>query len=97
MFHQALALAYLAARRYAEGLSWADRAVRGNGGAVALRLKLSLCGHLERLEEARECLRLLREVDPEPTMAAVRRLGWGSPQLTQCFVEGLCKAGMPEE
>ena len=54
-------LAHLAAGRYEEGLSWADRALGRNAGMPALRLKLSLLGHLCRLEEANECLQRLRE------------------------------------
>ena len=69
----ALCLAHLAAGRYQEALSWADRALGSNAGLTALRLKLSLCGHLGRREEASECLQRLRETYPEPTVAAVMR------------------------
>ena len=41
-----LCLAHLAAGRYEEALSWADRALGRNAGLPALRLKLSLLGHL---------------------------------------------------
>jgi hypothetical protein len=55
-FYQALALAELAAGRYEAGLSWAEQALRENSGMPAFRLKLSLCGHLGRVDDARACL-----------------------------------------
>jgi len=99
MFYQAFAAAHMGAGRYEEALLWADRAVRANSGAPALRVKLSLCGHLGRLEEAEKCLRLLREVHPEPTVAAMMsELPKGlSPERAALMAEGLRKAGLPEK
>ena len=98
MFYQALAAAHMGTGRYEEALLWADRAVRANGGVVALRQKLSLCGHLGRLAEAEKCLRLLREIHPEPTVAAMlREMSKGAvPERIARLAEGLRKAGMPE-
>ncbi len=94
----ALSLAHFAAGRYEEALSWADRALGRNAGLAALRLKLSLCGHLSRREEASECLQRLRETYPEPTVAAVMRdVAKGmSPEVAAHIAEGLRKAGLPE-
>ena len=94
----ALSLAHLAAGRYEEALSWADRALGKNAGLPALRLKLSLLGHLGRREEASECLQRLRETYPEPTVAAVMRdVAKGmSPEVAAHIAEGLRKAGLPE-
>ena len=95
----ALCLAQLAAGRYEEALLWADRAVRANSGAPALRVKLSLCGHLGRLEEAEKCLRLLRETHPEPTVAAMMSESPKGlcPERAARMAEGLRKAGLPEK
>jgi adenylate cyclase len=93
-----LYLAHLAAGRYEEALSWADRALSANAGTIALRAKLSLCGHLGRREEANECLERLRETYPEPTVTALMRnaaKGIG-PELAARIAEGLRKAGLPE-
>ena len=70
-----------------------------NAGLSALRLKLSLCGHLGRREQASECLQRLRETDPEPTVAIVMRdVAKGmSPEVVDLIAEGLRKAGLPEE
>ena len=65
----------------------------------ALRLKLSLCGHLGRLEEAVEHLRQLREIHSEPTIAGISLdLPKGfSPEIASRLAEGLRKAGLPEK
>jgi tetratricopeptide (TPR) repeat protein len=96
-FYQALALAELAAGRYEAGLSWAEAALRENGGMPALRLKLSLCGYLGRHEEARACLSRVGEFYCEPTIAGIMRaLPKGvTPELAARVTEGLRKAGLP--
>jgi TolB-like protein len=98
-FYQALALAELAAGRYEAGLPWAEAALRENGGMPALRLKLSLCGHLGRVEEARTCLDRVSEFHCEPTIAGVMRaLPKGVvPQLAARVAVGLRKAGLPAQ
>ena len=96
---QAQAFAHLAASRYEVGLPFADRALRENGGLPALRFKLSFCGHLGRLDEAKECLRRLRELHPEPTIASVMRdVSRGvAPEIVARMAEGLRKAGVPDK
>jgi adenylate cyclase len=95
----ALSLAHLGTGRYEEALSWADRALGSIAGLPALRLKLSLLGHLGRREEASECLQRLREAFPVPTLAAVMsNVSKGmSPELVAKIAEGLRKAGLPED
>jgi TolB-like protein/class 3 adenylate cyclase len=97
--YTAMASAHTAAGRYEEALLWADRAIRENSGAVALRLKLSLCGLLQRHEEAKECLHVLRAIHAEPTIAQMMgKLPKGlSARRAAVYVEGFRKAGVPEE
>jgi TolB-like protein len=99
LFVQAHAFAHLAAGRYEAGMPWADEALLQNGGLPALRFKLSLCGHLGRLDEAKACLHRLRELHPEPTVASVMRdVSRGvAPEVAARMAEGLRKAGVPEE
>jgi TolB-like protein len=98
-FCSALALAHLAVGRYEEGLRWAEESLRENSGMTALRLKLSLCGHLGRHAEARASLHRVQELNSEPTIAGVLRgLPKGiSPCLAACLTDGLRKAGLPEQ
>jgi adenylate cyclase len=97
-FFQALAIAHLATGRYEEALRWAEEALRENGGMPALRLKLSLCGHLGRRAAATECLRRLEEIHSEPTIAGIARdLPKGlAPEIAADLVTGLRKAGVPD-
>jgi len=99
LFIQAHAFAHLAAGRYEAGMPWADEALRRNGGLPALRFKVSLCGHLGRLDEAKEYLRRLRELHPEPTVASVMRdVSRGvAPKIVARMAEGLRKAGVPDK
>jgi tetratricopeptide (TPR) repeat protein len=98
-FYLALALAHLAAGQYEEGLHWAEEALRENSGMPGFQLKLSFCGHLGRHEEAADCLRCVREIHPDPTVAGIARdMPKGlAPEITAVMVEGLRKAGLPEE
>lgn len=97
-FCSALALAHLTAGRYEESLRWAEESLRENSGMTALRLKLSLCGHLGRHAEARASLLRVRELHSEPTIAGVLRgLPDGiAPEIVSCLADGLRKAGVPE-
>ncbi|MGE0260646.1 MAG: winged helix-turn-helix domain-containing tetratricopeptide repeat protein [Alphaproteobacteria bacterium] len=97
-FYSALVLAHLAAGRYEEGLYWAEERLRENADLQALRFKLSLCGHLGRLEEAAECLRRIKEIMPDPTVASLMQShGRGmASELFARYAEGLRKAGLPE-
>ncbi len=96
-FCEALALAHLTLGRYDDGLRWAEAAMRENSGLPALRYKLSLCGHLGRYEEARECCCRMREAHAEPTITALSRdMPRGvTPEVADRFIEGLRKAGVP--
>jgi TolB-like protein len=99
MFVQAMAWAHLAAGRYEEGLAWAEETLRENAGLPGLRLKLSLLGHLGRLDEAAACLRRVRESGCAPTVAAIIHgpaKGF-SPDILSRMAEGLRKARVPEE
>jgi len=64
----------------------------------ALRLKLSLCGHLGLVEDAAQCVRRVKESDLEPSVPyLMSALGRGAaPALVAHFAEGLRKAGVPE-
>ena len=98
-FCSALGIAHLALGRYEEGLRWAEEALRENSGLPALRLKLSLCGHLGRIREAQDCLHRMREVGAGPTIAALAGdLPKGlAPEIAARLIEGLRKAGVAEE
>ena len=95
----ALGLAHLAVGRYEEGLLWAEKSWRENGGLPAIRLILTLCGHLGRQQEADDCLRQMRETFPKPTIAdLIGDLSRFLPaEILARYAEGLRKAGVPEK
>lgn len=98
-FCTTLGVAHFTAGRYEVALRWAEEALRENCGMPALRLKLSLCGHLGRVEEAAECVRRFKESGDEPTIACLMSgVGRGAAvALVARLAEGLRKAGVPEE
>jgi len=97
-FCTTLGVAHLAAGRYEAAMRWVEEALRENCGVPALRLKLSLCGHLGRSDEAAECLRRFEKADAEPTVACLMRgVGKGAaPALLARLSEGLRKAGVSD-
>jgi len=99
-FSFGLAFAHLAARRYAEAVEWADRALQAQPRLVtAMRAKLVSLAHLGRTEEAGDLLRRVLELNPGLTIAAWKgsfAMTAFSPELLARYVDGLRKAGVPE-
>jgi TolB-like protein len=98
-FSMAQCVGHLMAGRCETALVWADQALSENAGAPALRLRLSLCGHLRRLDEAGDCLRRLCENHPDPTIAKlISAFPKGvSEEVTARLAAGYRKAGLPED
>ena len=99
-FTNGVASAHLSAGRYEEALEWANRTLREEPGyRQALRSKVVACAHLDRIEEAREALRQWIESQPGLTVARFRA-SWTrvfSPNAMAIHVDGLRKAGLPEQ
>ena len=58
-----------------------------------------LCGYLGRAEEARQWIRRLLEANPAMTIAGFKALTskYNVPGTMAVYVEGMRKAGLPEE
>ena len=100
IFTGGLALAHLIARQYEEGLEWVERSLRELPRySTALRVKVVLCSHLDRIEEARDGVRRLLELQPGSTVAWFKAYAgtFFPPELVAEYAEGLRKAGLPEE
>jgi TolB-like protein/class 3 adenylate cyclase/Flp pilus assembly protein TadD len=97
-FINGIAGAHLLAGRYEEAVDWADRTLREEPGyRIAFINKAVAFAHLDRIEEARAALRQLVEAQPG-AIAQFRAFssGFFSPERTAIYVEGLRKAGLPE-
>jgi tetratricopeptide (TPR) repeat protein len=97
-----IALAHMAAGRYEEAIGWADRTLQAQPRyIVPMRIKLVCLGHLGRTEEAREWLNNVLVVQPGLTVAAWKAsyatTAVYSPEFLARVVDGLRKAGLPEE
>jgi adenylate cyclase len=96
----AIAFAHALAGRYDAAVDWADRCLREQPRvAPAIRLKAAACARLGRIEEARDCVRLMREIEPGLTIAYYKSYlaKFAPPDFVTFLVEGLRKAGLPEE
>jgi adenylate cyclase len=99
-FTAGLGYAHLILGRYEEALEWTRRSLQQQPRfAMAMRTMVVLCANPGRIEEAKECLGRLLELQPRATIA-----GWKAyaqalvpPELAALYVEGLRKAGLPEE
>jgi adenylate cyclase len=95
-----IALASMFEGRYEEAIGWADRCLHEQPRfTTALRIRVASCAHLGRLPEAQQWLALLLEVDPGLTVARLKAYltMFLSPETVAVYLEGLRKAGLPEE
>jgi len=101
MFFGGMSFAHLVARRFAESIDWADRGLREQPRYASLyRAKAIACVHLDRMQEARECARSILELQPAFTISGWQRTYAAflcSSETLAMWVEGLRKAGLPEE
>jgi TolB-like protein/class 3 adenylate cyclase len=100
IFTGGLAVAHLIAARYEEAIEWADRSLREVlRYESALRNRVVACAHLGRIEEARDWLGRLLQIVPGLTIARYKahRAVYLPPEILNIYVEGLRKAGLPEE
>jgi adenylate cyclase len=95
-----LALTHIAARQYEEAVEWADRSLRELPRYVpSVRIKVILCAHLGRMEEAHHWLERLLDIQPGLTIGRYEAMFAPilAPEILALFVDALRKAGLPEE
>ena len=93
-----ISYAYLLAGRYEEASSWAKEGLRDQRGfAGSLRGLAASKALAGQLDEAREVIRHLLELDPALRISNLReRISPLQPEDFAKYVEGLRKAGLPE-
>jgi hypothetical protein len=81
-------------------MKWVDQSLRELPRyRSSMYVKVALCAHLGRLEEAREWLGRFLEDLPGLTIARYKARfapGWLAPQIAEFYVDGLRKAGLSE-
>jgi adenylate cyclase len=100
LFRNWLALANLAAGRYEDAMKWVDQSMREQPRYTpALRTKVVLCARLGLIAEARDWLRRMLELQPGLTIARFLQFAGFrfSPEIMSIYVDGLRKAGLPEQ
>jgi TolB-like protein len=99
-FTNGIAFAHLRERRYEQALDWADLTLREEPDyRGALLNKAVASAHLGQVEQARATVRQMIEAQPGFTIArfsAFWSRSWSPEKMSIC-VEGLRKAGLPEE
>jgi TolB-like protein/tetratricopeptide (TPR) repeat protein len=98
-FTGGLAIAYMVAGQHHEAMDWVDRTLQEMPRYTAgIRIKIVLCAHIGRTEEARSWLKRLLELQPGLTIREFNLYAatFVSPELTSVYVDGLRKAGLPE-
>jgi tetratricopeptide (TPR) repeat protein len=101
IFSAGISFAHLAAGRYDEAVEWADRSLHEQPRySPAMRYKVISLAHLGRLDDARRWLNRLLELQPGLTIAKDKAMYGATmfpPEVLAVFLDGLRKAGMPEE
>jgi tetratricopeptide (TPR) repeat protein len=99
-FTNGIAIAHLGERRYEQALHWAELTLRDEPDyRGALLSKAVASAHLGQVEQARATVRQMIESQPGLTIArwSAFRSRTFSPEKMSICVEGLRKAGLPEE
>jgi len=68
---------------------------RNPGHVAALNVRLAILGHLGRKAEAAECLRLLRDIDPDISIGRIVARAPLRHEDKAYYVDGLERAGVP--
>ena len=94
-----LAHAHLAAGHLEAAIEWADRALHAQPRMPAVvAIKAAACAHLGRSADASACIKRLRELHPGATIRGGETFAKQfSPEVFAVWIEGLRKAGLPEE
>ena len=98
MFNAALAVAHYLAGRYTEAVGFARRSSQQREGLIAgSRILIASLAQAGRIDEARAAMRRLRETHPNVSIAWIEKYVPYTAGPMAKFVEGMRKAGAPEE
>jgi adenylate cyclase len=96
-FHD-LATVHFNARRYEDAVEWERRSIQGWPRLAAGRALLAASyAHLGRMDEARKEVEEVLRLQAEYSLAHVRETRVAGPAYLEHYLDGLRKAGLPEE
>jgi TolB-like protein/class 3 adenylate cyclase/tetratricopeptide (TPR) repeat protein len=97
-FCYCIALAHLLAERFGDAVSWCERAINESPNYITTYHVLAASlAHLGRLDEARAAIQKLLSLQPDSTLERAARAGYRKPKHMAIWLDGLRKAGLPEE
>jgi adenylate cyclase len=97
-YFSTLAMVHLHARRYEDAVEWARRSIRANPRFPFSHARLAASyGHLGRRNEARTAVEELLRVQPGFSLTFAREINVDAPAYLEHYLDGLRKAGLPEE
>ena len=93
-----LAIAHMQEQRYEDAASWARKSIRQHRyNLPAYHVLAASCIHRDRLDEAKETIRQLLELDPELTITRLQEIyPVADYKNLDSFLDGLRRAGLPE-
>jgi adenylate cyclase len=101
LFFLGMSFAHVVARGFEDAIDCADRCLREQPRlASGYRIKAVAWAYLGRMQEAQDSARRMLELQPEYTISEWQRAYAGffsSPETLAMYVDGLGKAGLPEE
>ena len=88
LLHQ-IAMSHFFSRRFDQAIEWAQRNVTQHPNFTpSRRLMISALAHSGRLEEARDAVRSLLEVQPNANLSLVRTIAWQHPWMVALVLDG---------
>jgi adenylate cyclase len=93
-----LAIAHMQEQRYEDAASWARKSIRQHRyNLPAYHVMAASYSHRDRLNEAKETIQQLLELDPELTISRLQEIyPVASYKNLDSFLDGLRRAGLPE-
>jgi len=93
-----LATAHMQEQRYEDAASWARKSIRQHRyNLPAYHVLAASCVHLSQLDEAKETIQQLLDLDPELTVTRLQQIyPVAKYKNLDSFLDGLRKAGLPE-
>jgi tetratricopeptide (TPR) repeat protein len=97
-FYVAMALAHFVAGRYEEAVDWGQRSLQQSPDHLPSYTQLAASyAQLGRIEEARSALQKRLRVQPNLSLASMKRVLVGAdPDFVERYLDGLRKAGLKE-